>query len=91
MLLIVTNALKGERIFSEGIKDGIIPYLVFGFKQGGEIEEKVRYKYNMIPLKFFVCLKDQIENIYESKLTLEEVFSSKVFEKDDLITKTGES
>lgn len=45
----------------------------------------------MFPLKFFVCLKEQIESIYESKLTLEEVFSTKMFEKGDLMTKTGES
>jgi hypothetical protein len=83
--------LKGDEIFGEGIKDGIITYLVFGFKEGGEIKEKVTYTANQVPLMFFFCQSEEIQSVYDGNLKFEEVFSTKMFKKDDLVTKTGES
>jgi hypothetical protein len=79
LLLIKANWIKGDEIFGEGIKDGIITYLVFGFEKGGEIKEKVTYTTSQVPIIFFFCQSQEIQNIYTGNLKFEEVFSAKMF------------
>lgn len=84
-LLKGVNAIIGDKKLSNKIDEGVIPYLIFGFKGGGHFEEKIRYSSGSTPIGLYVWKSTEIEDIYNGQMQFEEVFG--IFNKGNTLDK----
>ncbi|CAI2370146.1 unnamed protein product [Moneuplotes crassus] len=73
MVFQISRAVIGEKKLTNNIQEGITPYLFFGFKGGGSINEEIRYSPDTTPIYLFFCKSEEVRDIYKGRMQLHDV------------------